>query len=526
MPGTKSQALLISISQLGTKFGIKSQNMHKVFTTVQIRDLDKYTITHEPIASIDLMERASRNFCDWFVGKFHALQKTGIVCGTGNNGGDGLAIARLLAGSDYPLKVWIVRGGGTPSADFQINFDRLVGAKVPIEEISVSKTNFDFSDREIIIDALFGSGLSRPVEGVYAEVVKRINETNATVVAVDVPSGLHADEVSSGAIIQADYTVTFQFPKLSFFLPQSFQYTGEWTVLDIGLHKEGIREAATPWFYLSRKGVKRLLRRRSKFDHKGTYGHALLVVGSHGKVGAAVLSARAVLRSGVGLLTVYAPECGYVVLQTAVPEAMVLTDTNSNHIASAPDTSSYNVVGVGPGIGQAEETVNAFRLMLEKNEKPLVVDADALNILASHRELMHMIPPGSILTPHPREFERLVGGWSSDFDRLAKQKELAARLRSIIVVKGAYTSIATAEGTVYFNTTGNPGMGTGGTGDVLTGILTGLRAQGYDATTSAILGVYLHGLAGDLAARELGMESLIASDVITFLPAAFKNLSS
>jgi ADP-dependent NAD(P)H-hydrate dehydratase / NAD(P)H-hydrate epimerase len=498
--------------------------MHKVFTAAQIRELDHYTITHEPVSSIDLMERASRSFAEWFVERFHTQKKTGVICGTGNNGGDGLAIARLLITWGYPVKIWVVRGSAPASADFQTNLERLTQANIPVDEIRSADQINSFSDQEILVDALFGSGLSRPVEGLYADVVNRINDSEATVVAVDIPSGLRADETSTGAIVEADYTVTFQFPKLSFFLPQSFRFTGEWTVRDIGLHKEGIRIAATPWFYLSQKGVKRLHRDRRKFDHKGTFGHALLIVGSFGKIGAAILASRAALRAGAGLLTVYVPGCGYTPLQTAVPEAMTLVDQDQQFITAAPETDTYDVVGIGPGLGQVAETLKGFRSLLGKNDKPLVVDADALNILASNRELMHLIPPDSILTPHPKEFERLVGTWSDDFERLTKQKELAGRLKSVVVLKGAYTSIATPEGTVYFNTTGNPGMATGGTGDVLTGILTGLRAQGYDPTSAAIMGVYLHGLAGDLAVRELGMDSLVASDVVTFLPAAFRKL--
>ena len=500
--------------------------MRKVFTAAQIRNLDRYTITHEPVTSIDLMERASRSFAEWFAERFHALKKIGVICGTGNNGGDGLAIARMLIEWGYPVKVWVVRGSVPASEDFQVNLERLTKLNVPVSEIAAVDEVNPFSDRDILLDAIFGSGLSRPAEGIYKEVIKQINDTPATVVSVDIPSGLRADESSTGAIVKADYTAAFHFPKLSFFLPQSFPFTGEWVVLDIGLHKEGIRTAATPWYYLSPKGVRRLYRERRKFDHKGTFGHALLIAGSFGKIGAAILASHATLRSGAGLLTVYTPECGYEPLQTALPEAMTMTDPNTRLITALPDTNSYNVIGIGPGMGHAPETVRMFRSFLEKNDKPLVLDADALNMLSTNRELMHLVPPDSILTPHPKEFERLAGSWSDDFERLAKQQEMATKLKSIVIVKGAFTSIATPAGTVYFNTTGNPGMATGGTGDVLTGILTGLRAQGYDATSATILGVYLHGLAGDLAARELGMDSVIASDVIRFLPAAFKNLVS
>jgi ADP-dependent NAD(P)H-hydrate dehydratase / NAD(P)H-hydrate epimerase len=497
--------------------------MIKILSAEQIKELDKATIENEPISSIELMERASRGFVTWFTERFNALKKVGVICGTGNNGGDGLAIARMLKEWGYPVKVWIVNGAVKHSPDFTENLER-AKEKVELREITSAVDRGLFHDRDVLIDSVFGYGLSRPAGGIYEQVINCMNAADAVRVSVDMPSGLMADKPSSGAIVKAHFTISFQLPKTSFFLPQYFPFTGEWILIDIGLYKPFIREVNTNTFFTTLKGARRLLKPRSKFDHKGTFGHALLIAGSYGKVGAAVLSARGILRAGAGLLTVYAPKCAYTILQTSVPEAMVVTDQSEDKLTEPPDTSKATVVGIGPGLGQDPATAKIVGKVLEKFRKPTVIDADALNIIAAKREFFHLIPEGSILTPHPKEFERLVDHWENDFDRLGKQKKLAAELNSVIVLKGAFTSIATPEGKVFFNSTGNPGMATGGTGDALTGILTGLLAQGYSATEAAILGVYIHGLSGDLAIMETGMDSLIASDIIKFLPAAFRQL--
>ncbi len=494
--------------------------MLKILDIRQIRQLDAHTIQHEPIASIDLMERACKAFVSWFVLKFDTSKRIVVVCGTGNNGGDGLGIARLLREWGYSINAWVVRGGNE-SADFAANIKRLEG-KVEIRNyVSTSET---FPECDVLIDALFGSGLTRPAEGLYEKAISAMNNTEAIRVAVDIPSGLFADQHSTGPIVKAHHTVTFQLPKLAFMFPENHTAVGDWHCVDIGLDKSFIRSCETSRYYMTRKSVRKILMLRDAFSHKGDYGHALLIAGSLGKMGAAVLSARGALRAGVGLLTVHVPRGGNAILQTAVPEVMLSLDANESLFSQAPSVDAYNVIGIGPGIGQSEITVTALRDVLESG-KPMVIDADALNILGANRELLHLVPRGSILTPHPKEFQRLVGPWTNDFDRLAKQLTLARQLNSVVLVKGAHTAIANPEGNVYFNSTGNPGMATGGSGDVLTGILTGVLAQGYTVTDTALLGTYLHGLAGDLAVREKGENSLIASDLIEFLPAAFKTLA-
>lgn len=494
--------------------------MLKTLTTLQIKALDEYTIRHEPIAAIDLMERACTAFVTWFTERFDKDRTIGIVCGTGNNGGDGLGIARILKAKGYTIAVWIVRGGVKESADFKINLER-IHDKLPVHEISTEADQNPFRDCSIIIDAIFGSGLSRPVDGIYQHVIQWINKLTAIRIAVDLPSGLLADAPSTGEIIQAHHTLSFQLPKLAFLFPQNAHYVGEWHIVNLGLNKEFIEKAVSKYFLLTQDDISGRIQPRSKFGHKGNFGHALIIAGSYGKIGAAVLSARAVLRSGVGLLTVHVAACGYAILQTAVPEAMVSVDVDEHVVSQIAQVENYSSMGIGPGIGRDKKTVAAFANVLDSYRKPMVIDADALNILSENSALIHLVPEGSILTPHPKEFERLVGSWKNDFERLEKQREFSMKTKTVVLLKGAHSSITSPDGTVYFNHTGNAGMATGGSGDVLTGILTALLAQGYSSLDSAIIGCWVHGLAGDKAAEDLGQISMIASDIVDYLPKAF-----
>jgi ADP-dependent NAD(P)H-hydrate dehydratase / NAD(P)H-hydrate epimerase len=456
--------------------------MISILTAEQIRAWDAYTIANEPISGEGLMERASNAFVNWFVTKFDAKEKIGIVCGKGNNGGDGIVIGRLLSERKYNVRTL------------------------------KAEDNLDLSSFTVIIDAIFGSGLSRPAD---SEAIRVINQSKAIKVSVDVPSGLRMDAHSEGDIVKADYTITFQMPKLAFMFPENADYVGEWKVVDIGLSPSF--KTDSKMFYIDE--VHSLIHPRKKFSHKGDYGRALLIAGSFGKMGACVLASRAALRSGAGLLTVHVPKCGYTIIQSSVPEAMASVDTHEDYFSDV-DTSNYDVIGIGPGIGVTASTVSGLRKALQP-DKPMVIDADALNILSGSRELMHLIPEGSILTPHPGEFRRLVGDWKNDFERLELQKSLSAQTKCVVILKGAHTSIASPNGEVYFNSTGNPGMAKGGSGDVLTGVLTGLLSQKYPALEAAIIGVYIHGLAGDLAAGKLGQNALLAGDLVEFLGQSF-----
>jgi len=492
----------------------------KILNVDQIRALDQYTIEHERIAPINLMERAAEAFVDWFVAHFDAKCPVRVFCGLGNNGGDGLAIARLLMQREYEVQTYIVRHAPRESEDFFINHKRLKLLTTPhyIEqesEIPVLRPN------EIVIDAILGSGLTRPAEGIIRSVIQAINYSPARVVSVDIASGLFANAPNGHAniIIEPDYTVTFHLPKLAFMQPSNGRYVGEWHCVDIGLSRSFIDRAPTPYFYTTESETRHLQRQRDRFSHKGTFGHALLLAGSYGKIGAAVLAARACLRSGVGLLTLQSPRCGYGILQTAVPEAMCVPDQHERVLTGltdleGPALESYSVVGIGPGIGQSPETLAMLQQVLSQVKKPMVLDADALNLLAANRSLLSRLPEQTILTPHPKEFERLTRRWTSDYDKLGILREFAQRQRVVVVLKGAHTAVATPDGTVHFNSTGNPGMSTGGTGDVLTGVLTALLAQGYDPVEAAVLGVFEHGRAGDRAARTRGTMGLTASDLI------------
>jgi len=497
--------------------------MLKILSAKQIRELDQFTIEHEPIAPIDLMERACHSFVDWFVLHFRADKKIGVVCGPGNNGGDGLGIARMLKELGYSVKIWLVKGAQKESESFKTNRKKIED-KISLYEILKEPDPDLFSDCQILIDALFGSGLSRQPEGIFSKVISCINQTRAIRIAVDIPSGLFADAHSDGEIVQAHHTLSFQLPKLAFLFPENHPWVGQWHSVDIGLSKEFVKSASATNFFVTERTIKKLIKSRSLFSHKGDFGHALLIAGSLGKMGACVLAAKAALRSGLGLLTVHTPVCGYSVVQTSVPEAMAEVDASQNYFSSPPENLNYSSIGIGPGLGSHSETVKAFTHVLNRFKKPMVIDADGLNMLSSHKEFLKLIPEGSILTPHPKEFERIAGSWSNDFERLQLLRSFSIKLKSIVILKGAYTSVACPGGNVYFNSTGNPGMAKGGSGDALTGIITALLAQGYSSKEAALLGVYLHGSAGDLAANEFGMDSMTATDLVNQIPYSFKKL--
>lgn len=499
----------------------------KIFDASAIRALDAYTIAHEPVSGLELMERAARASAGWL--RSHAGTGTPffIFCGTGNNGGDGLAVARLLCESGEEVCACIVAGGKKWSPDAEENRRRLEPlSRVRILHIETAPDLPDLPAGGRIVDALFGTGLNRPLEGLAAAAVDHINRQHAEVISIDIPSGMRADAASKGGpVVRASHTLSFQFYKLAFLMPENAPYTGSVHLLPIGLHPGFIRDTETPYHWVDQPLVRELYRPRDAFSHKGTFGHALLVAGSYGKIGAAVLSARACSRAGAGLVTVRIPAVGYEVMQASVPEAMCDADASERFWVEVPGgLERYNAVGVGPGIGMEPATAAALERLLESVKRPMILDADALNIIGQDKRLLDKIPPESVLTPHPKEFERLFGKTEDDFARLALQREVSARYRVHIVLKGHHTIVSAPSGHCWFNSTGNAGMATGGSGDVLTGILTGLLAQGYAPREAAVTGVYLHGLAGDLAAAGASQESLIAPDLPRWLGSAFKCL--
>ncbi len=497
----------------------------KIFTTSQIVEIDRYTIENEPIAGIDLMERAASRIAGWLADRFTRERQMVFFAGPGNNGGDALAVARQLAGSGYRCEIIIPDFGKEPSASFLINLERLVNQSlIKITSISDGHHIPKIFAESVIVDGLFGSGLTRPLSGFPASVVDQINQLGNIVVSIDIPSGMMGEDNSGNnpdGIVRADFTLTLQFPKIAFFFPENEKYTGRWTVLPIGLHPEGISITDSPFWFVDLDEVRNLLPARGKFAHKGDFGHAMLVAGSYGKMGAAVLAAKACLRSGAGLLTAHVPGKGYGIIQAAVPEAMASIDSDNKVFSEFPDPGLYSAVGAGPGLGQSPETCRALENLLGNCKAPMVIDADALNIIAANRELLRKIPFNSVLTPHPGEFRRLAGDCSNSWERLLKQAEFSKRYRIILVLKGAYTSVTLPDGRIFFNSTGNPGMATAGSGDVLTGIILGLLSQRIDPENAALFGVYLHGLAGDIAAAKNSEPGLVAGDIIGCIGKAF-----
>ena len=494
----------------------------KILNVEQIRATDAFTIKNEPIESSDLMERAANAFAIWFTKNFEKPAKIAIFCGIGNNGGDGLALARLLSLRHFEVSIYIVRFSSKCSTDFATNERRLQRFKdISLKNI-YSEADFPFfSKKTIIIDALFGSGLSRKISGFTAQIIKKVNETDNTVLAIDTPSGLYADKHSEAdsAIIKATHTVSFEMPKLAFMLPQNHKYVGEWHTVSIGLNADFIEKQTTDFYFLTEKIIKKIERKNNKFAHKGTNGHTLIIGGSYGKIGAVVLTTLASLKTGAGLVTAFVPKCGYTILQTAAKEVMCLTAENENYIAKMPFSDiekykNYRAIAIGIGLGMATETQDFLFSFLEKIKKPLILDADALNIIAKNNWL-EKVPKNSILTPHPKEFERLAGKTDNEFERLRLLRSLSKKHELIIVLKGSHTAIALPNGNVFFNSTGNPTMATAGSGDVLTGVIAAFVSQGYTMKEAALLGVFHHGLAGDFAATD--KKAISAGDMLAFL---------
>lgn len=498
----------------------------KFFNTPLIKAIDAYTIEHEPVASIDLMERAARALSAAVLERY-AGRTFMVFAGPGNNGGDGLAVARMLHAVGCKVAVWLVNPKGELSPDCAVNLERLQGTDVPVVHVQDNFVMPSISADTVIIDALFGSGLDRPVvSGVFADVIRGIDACENDVVAIDMPSGLLGgeNEPTLQLIVFATLTLTLQFPKLSQLLAENDMFVGELQILDIQLSQQAIDETPSPFFYTCKEDILPLIKPRAKHAHKGTFGRALLVAGSKGMAGASVLAARAALRCGVGLLTVHVPSCNNSIVQVAVPEAMTSIDSCDSCFSDSIDTSRYSAVAVGPGLGQSKESEAALLGLIEKCEVPMVLDADALNILARNPKYMQRLPQGSVITPHIGEFARLFGATDSSYVRLQAAQAYAMTFGVTIVLKGAYAVVVTQLGTFHFNSTGNPGMATGGCGDVLTGCILSLLAQGYAAPDAACLAVYLHGLAGDIAAAEKGQTALVAGDVVDCLPRAWRSL--
>jgi ADP-dependent NAD(P)H-hydrate dehydratase / NAD(P)H-hydrate epimerase len=500
----------------------------KIFNSQQIRQIDEYTIENEPVSSAGLMERAALELFRWIENESLKQRRILVFSGPGNNGGDGLALARMLYSARYDVETYYVHFTDNCSADWETNKQRLENeTSLTLKKISDVSQFPVVYDNDIIVDAIFGSGLSRQAEGLPSEIIERINGCGATIISIDIPSGLFGEDNSSNSgrgVVQADFTLSFQFPKLAFMFGENERFVGEWSVLPIGLSVEKILNTSSSFYYVETGDIRPLLKDRSRFDHKGNFGHAFIVSGSYGKMGSAVLAAEAAMRTGAGLLTCHIPGCGYSIMQGSFPEAMVITDKCDKYITEIGSTGNFSAAGAGPGIGTDKITQEAFHKFLLECRKPCVIDADALNILSMNREWLTLLQPLTILTPHPKEFERLAGRSEDGYSRLMRQIRFAGEYNCIVVLKGANTSVAFPDGRVWFNSTGNPGMATGGSGDVLTGIILSLLSQGYSPQDAAVSGVFIHGLAGDIAAGKSCFETVIASDIINNIGNAFTNI--
>lgn len=497
----------------------------KIFTAGQIRSWDQFTISHEPVSSVQLMERASTAVAGWISEHCKNHRKMIVLCGNGNNGGDGLAVARMLYLKSFDVDVFVNDPEGKFSEDAFVNLKRL-------KEISgITVYNFkqiehySFDDNAVIIDALFGTGLSRPLTDGYQELVDRINKKSNIKISIDIPSGLSPDGVLADDIIvlKADYTLSFQCWKRSFLHPETGKYTGKVIILNIGLSEIYNEGTGTDYFAVDDSFVGSLFKPRNEFAHKGNYGKALIAGGSYGKIGAAVLATKSALKTGAGLTFTLAPQCGYEILQTSCPEAMFIQ--GGEQYVKNFDSDEGVTIGIGPGLGTHEDTRKGLLDFLKGYQSPLVIDADALNIISEDQKNLRLIPEGAIITPHPKEFERLFGKTGNSFKRLELAREKANELGVYIVLKDHHTQVVTPGGRVYYNLTGNAGLAKGGSGDILTGILTSLLAQGYSQKETCILGVWLHGKAADFAAEKHSKESMLPTDVINELGNVFNELN-
>ena len=498
----------------------------KIFTASQTRELDQYTIEHEPIASIDLMERAATAISNEIKNDFGKQTPIVVFAGHGNNGGDALAVARMLANDGYKVAVYLFNTSGHLSTECEINKKRLVECK-RIERFTEVTQEFDppqLTADSVIIDGLFGSGLNKVLTGGFASLARYINASPSKVVSIDIPSGLMAENNTYNIranIVKADITLTLQQKKLSFFFVENQQFLGEVRTLDIGISREGMEQTKATYNIIEESHIRKRMIGRGAFVHKGQMGDALLVAGSKGMCGAAILAAKACYRSGVGKLTVRTPHTNTPIMQVAVPEAIVNPDNNEHHFSEPMDTENFDAVGIGPGLGQSDDTSVAMIAQLRRTQCPIVMDADALNIIGNRKAWIQQLPKGIIMTPHAKELDRMQGNSTDSYERLQKARDLAQHIQGYIILKGHYSALCMPDGDVFFCPTGNAGMATAGSGDVLTGVITALLARGYKPDDAAMVGMYLHGLAGDIAAERIGMESLMASDIIDYLPNAF-----
>jgi hydroxyethylthiazole kinase-like uncharacterized protein yjeF len=501
----------------------------KILNRDEIKFADEYTIQHEPISSLQLMERAARACVMNISTKVNNSDPIVVFCGKGNNGGDGFAIARMLTERSYSCVAVLINYSPEFSEDCRSNYNSFKELKPDaIIEINSDKDleTISLTPDTVIIDAMLGTGLNKPLSGLLKDVVDHLNRKNLKVISIDCPTGLFIDASNSpeDSIVISSVTLTFQYPKLAFLFSQNKWVVPQFEILNIGLHPDLDRLLKPKQYFVGKSDIKQIITKRTKFSHKGNFGHALIIAGCETMRGAAIISAKACLRSGAGLLTIHSVSKTIDAVVGSTPEAMSSIDPSSHCISELPNLEKYNVVAVGPGIGTDPETAAVIKKLLNYNSSSLVIDADALNILSENKTWLSFLPPETILTPHPKEFDRLTEKHDTDMDRYDTAKHFALKHKVILILKGAYTCICMPDGSSYFNSSGNSGLAKGGSGDALTGIITGLIARGYTAPKAALIGVYVHGYAADLATKKMSVESLLASDVIDKLGKAFLKL--
>lgn len=497
--------------------------MQKIISGSEVKTLDEAYVRSEGISSFDLMERAAEAFCDWYIQHFDDAASIAVFCGIGNNGGDGLAISRLLSGRGYSVEVYYMGDLEQSSEDFGLNYD-LLPDKVPIAELHVQYVQDLQAD--IIIDALFGVGINRPLSGDYLALIKWLNDVKAIKIAVDLPSGLPSDDILDGEAFKAHYTISFQFPKLSLLFPEHAEYTGELVIVDIGIQEAYFDRFDSQRFFVQEEDLLSRHKVFHRFSHKGTFGKVMLIGGSYGKIGSIRLSSQAALRTGSGLVSCFVPRCGVDILQISLPELMVENSESELTLSKngLRDLDRFDALGVGPGMGTSAEAKSCLEMILMGFQSPLVLDADAINILAANSHFLSLLGENVILTPHLKEFERLVGACPNHKVRIEKATEFCRTYNCYLVLKGANSLVATPSGSQFFNSSGNQFMATAGAGDVLTGMLTSFLGQGYSLENAAICGVYHHGLAGELASADKG-RGTIATDIIERIPETFKTVA-
>ncbi|GAK97641.1 NAD(P)HX epimerase [Nonlabens tegetincola] len=498
----------------------------KILSGEQLAQADASTIQKQQISSIDLMERVATLVFERLHQRLNgAPVPIKVFCGIGNNGGDGLAIARHLIQHGYHVTTYVTNCSKKRSKDFLVNYDRIKEVTKDWPILLSCKDDFpEIGQQDIVIDAIFGTGINRPIDGWMAEFVEHINNSRAFKVAVDMPSGLFADQAQNDApVIRANHTFTFQTPKLSFFLPETGNLVGTYEVINIGLDPEYMMQVQPLANLVDKDLAQRMYKNRNPFSHKGDYGHVLVMAGSEGKMGAAVLASGAAINAGAGKVTALIPEDGNTILQCSVPEVMSILSSGESHVTNFDHELQNYVLCVGPGLGLKDDTFSAFAKAISKQASPVVIDADGINLLSRDLGLLKKIPENSILTPHDGELKGLIGEWKGSYDKLSKAQKFSMEHKVILVLKGAFTFTVTPQG-MFVNDSGNPGMATAGSGDVLSGVIAAFLAQKYDPITATLFGVYLHGASGDLAVQTYAHEGLKASIISNFIGPAILNL--